>query len=150
MFRRYWPQWIVAAALLVVLLWAALAPMRTASHELLFDIPEGTHALRAKGEQVRGLPTQVRLTLGVQDVLVLRNRDTAPHVFGPVQVMPGQEFRLPFERVADAQVACSAQASGQMRVRVVPLPDPGWQRLRWRAEGLVHAVRYLPLKATVA
>jgi hypothetical protein len=32
-----------------------------------------------------------------------------------------------------------------MIVRVVPAPDPGWHRLRWRLAALVHAARYLPL-----
>jgi hypothetical protein len=136
----------VLGAVLALLLWAGFAPVRSTSHELLFEIPKGTHARRMKGEQIRNLPTEVRLTLGVQDVLLLRNRDTVPQVFGPLRVMPGTEFRLPFEQVSDYEVACSAQDSGQMTVRVVQLPDPGWHRLRWRAEGLVHAIRYLPLK----
>jgi hypothetical protein len=138
------------AALLALLLWAAFAPVRTSSHEQVFEIPEGAHAQRAKGERVVSLPTEIRLTLGVQDVLLLRNRDTVAQSFGPLQVLPGQEFRLPFEQAADYQVACSAQESGQMLVRVVPLPDPGWDRLRWRAQGLVFAIRYLPIKGPVA
>jgi hypothetical protein len=30
-------------------------------------------------------------------------------------------------------------------VRVVEQPEPGWNRLRWRAKKLVHELRYLPL-----
>jgi hypothetical protein len=30
-----------------------------------------------------------------------------------------------------------------MTVSVVPMPDPGWDRLRWRVAALSHAVRYL-------
>jgi hypothetical protein len=29
---------------------------------------------------------------------------------------------------------------------LVPQPDPGGDRLRWRLKALVHAMRYLPLK----
>jgi hypothetical protein len=144
--RRYWPQWSIAAVLVLALLYGAFAPLRYASREQLFEIPKGTYERRMKGEPLPILPSEVRLTLGVQDVLLLRNRDTVPQVFGPVLVMPGQDFRLPFEQAADYQFACSAHASGQMLVHVVPMPDPGLERLRWRLQALVRAMRYLPLK----
>ncbi len=144
--RRHWPLLALAAALLLALAWGALAPLRTASHERLFEIPEGTWERRMRGEPLAILPPEVRLTLGVQDVLLLRNRDKVPQVFGPVLVMPGQEFRLPFEQPGEHLFNCSAHASGQMVVRVVPLPDPGLGRLRWRLENLAHRLRYLPLK----
>ena len=144
-FRRHWPRWSLAAALIAALLWGALAPLQYANRDKLFEIPKGTFERRMKGETVAVLPDQVLLTLGVQDVLLLRNSDTVPQVFGPVLVMPGQDFRLPFEQAGDHPFACSAHASGQMTVRVVPAPDPGWERLRWRLAALVHAARYLPL-----
>jgi hypothetical protein len=143
--RRYWPQCSVAAALLLALLYAAFAPLHYATREQLFEIPKGTWARRMNGEPLAILPSEVRLTLGVQDVLLLRNRDSVPQVFGPVLVMPGQDFRLPFEQAADYQFACNAHPSGQMLVRVVPFPDPGLDRLRWRLQALGQAIRYLPI-----
>ncbi|GAB3398520.1 hypothetical protein NX774_18540 [Massilia agilis] len=143
--RRRWPRLAVCAALLALLLWGAFAPLAGASREQPFEIPAGTYERRMRGEPVEILPQLVTLTLGVQDVLLLRNRDKVPQVFGPVLVMPGQEFRLPFEQAGDYQFNCSAHASGQMTVRVVEQPDPGWDRLRWRARKLVHELRYLPL-----
>jgi hypothetical protein len=141
--RRHPVAWPLAAGLLLALAWAAFAPLRYPSRDQLFEIPKGTHARRMAGDKVEILPSVVRLTLGVRDVLLLRNNDTVPQIFGPVLIMPGQDFRLPFEQASDYQFACSAHASGQMTVSVVPLPDPGWDRLRWRAAALSHAVRYL-------
>jgi hypothetical protein len=132
-------------AALLVLLWGAFAPLHYASREQLFEIPKGTWERRMHGEALEILPASVKLTLGVQDVLLLRNRDSVPQAFGPVLVMPGQDFRLPFEQAGDYQFNCSAHANGQMTVNVVPQPDPGWERLRWRAEAFTHALRYLPL-----
>lgn len=143
---RYWPHWTILACALAALMYGAFAPFGHASREQLFEIPAGTHARRMQGEQVDILPSEIRLTLGVRDVLLLRNRDSVPQVFGPVLVMPGQDFRLPFEQAADYQFACSAHASGQMTVRVVPQPDPGADRLRWRFDALVHAMRHLPVR----
>ena len=40
------------------------------------------------------LPDEIRLTLGVRDVLVLENLDDVPQIFGPTLMMPGQSFRL--------------------------------------------------------
>lgn len=135
-----WPLW---TAIALALVWAALAPFSHATRDQLFEIPKGTHARRMAGEQVDILPKVVTLTLGVQDVLLLRNSDTVPQLFGPVLIMPGQDFRLPFEQASDYQFACTAHASGQMTVSVVPTPDPGLERLRWRFAALVHAIRYL-------
>jgi hypothetical protein len=143
--RRHPAAWSMAACLVLALAWAALAPLHAATRDLLFEIPKGTWDRRMAGDKVDILPEVVQLTLGVQDVLLLRNSDTVPQVFGPVLVMPGQDFRLPFEQAGDHPFACSAHASGQMMVRVVPAPDPGWERLRWRLAGMVHALRYLPL-----
>jgi hypothetical protein len=141
--RRHPIACISAASLVLALVWAALAPLGYASRDQLFEIPKGTHARRMAGDKVEILPSTIRLTLGVQDVLLLRNSDTVPQMFGPVLIMPGQDFRLPFEQASDYQFACSAHASGQMTVSVVPLPDPGMDRLKWRLAAFSHAVRYL-------
>ncbi|XYJ11313.1 hypothetical protein ACSUZJ_04815 [Telluria sp. B2] len=145
-FRRYSPLWLIAAAALLALLWGALAPLRYPSHERVFEIPP--HALDPAPDARRvPLPRALQLTLGVQDVLLLRNRDRVGHVFGPLQLRPGQEFRLPFEHPGDYRYACPAVAGGELLVRVVPLPDPGWDRLRWRLGALVDRLRHLPLVA---
>jgi hypothetical protein len=141
-FRRHWLAWSFLACAAAVALWAALAPVRYATRDQLFEIPKGTWERRRAGDKVEILPEKVRLTLGVQDVLLLRNSDTVPQIFGPVLIMPGQDFRLPFEQASDYQFACTAHASGQMTVVVVPLPDPGWGRLRWRLDALLHMIRY--------
>ena len=139
--RRHWLLASLLAMLLASLLWAAFAPIRLASRDKLFEIPKGTYDRRMKGDQVEILPSTVTLTLGVRDVLLLRNSDTVPQIFGPVLIMPGQDFRLPFETVSENQFACSAHASGQMTVIVEPLPMPGIGRLRWRLAELASTIR---------
>jgi hypothetical protein len=116
--------------------WAAFAPLSVASRDQLFEIPKGTWARRMAGEKAEILPERIELTLGANDVLLLRNSDTVPQIFGPVLIMPGQDFRLPFEQAAEYPFACTAHASGQMLVVVKPAPAPGWQRLRWRLQTL--------------
>jgi hypothetical protein len=136
--RRWW--WLIL--MLALLAWGALAPLGRGSREELFEIPKGTWARRMAGDKVEILPSEVRLTVGVKDVLLLRNSDTVPQIFGPVLIMPGQDFRLPFETPSENQFACTAHASGQMTVLVVPHPDPGWERLRWRVQALLHFIKY--------
>lgn len=123
------------AALLAALGWAALAPIEppaAAAREAVFEIPKGTFARRMAGEKLEILPDTLHLQLVVKDVLLLRNRDDVPQIFGPVLIMPGQSFRLPFEKASTYSFACSAHASGELAVVVAPAPEPGWQRLRWR------------------
>jgi hypothetical protein len=124
---------LAAAALAIAVLWAMFAPVSASSREQLFEIPAGTYERRAAGDKVEILPTEIRLTLGVKDVLVLRNLDKVPQTFGPVLIMPGQSFRMPFGVAGDVQFECTAHASGHMRIVVDPAPDAGWRRLAWRA-----------------
>ena len=133
MSRRLRYALLLAAALpLAAVLWAALGPFASGDRNQVFEIPKGTWARRMAGDKVDILPNEVRLTLGVKDVLVLRNRDDVPQVFGPVLMMPGQSFSLPFEMASSYQFACTAHSSGQMTVTVDPTPAPGWERLAWR------------------
>ena len=85
--------------------------------------------------------TQIRLTLGLNDVLLLRNLDEVPQVFGPTIMMPGQSFRLPFERAAEYQFVCTAHASGQMTVVVEAEPATPWARIHWRVRQWLGEVR---------
>ena len=132
-------QWTLAALLCAALLWAAVAPLHYPTRERLLEFPHG----RAGPMPV---PAEVRLTLGVRDVLLLRNRDLAPHVFGQVLVLPGHVVRLPFEQAGDYPFACDVAPGAKVLVRVLPQPDPGWTRLRWRLAALFDAVRDLPLQ----
>ena len=145
--RRHRLPCALGGALLLLLLWGALAPLRTPSHERSFTFPEASEKEGRDGRRSMALPREMRLTLGVQDVLLLRNHDRRPHVFGPLQLQPGQEFRLPFEQAGDYAVACPDVAGGTLTVRVVRLPVPGWDRLRWRVQALVQGLRTLPLVA---
>jgi hypothetical protein len=140
--RRHWLSSLLLALALCMLVWATVAPIHTSSRDQLFEIPKGTWKRRMSGDKVEILPSTVRLTLGLRDVLLLRNSDTVPQQFGPVLIMPGQDFRLPFETVSENQFACSAHASGQMTVIVEPLPNPGLGRLRWRLAEWAHAIRH--------
>ena len=120
-----------AAAVLGVLAWAALAPPDTGGRDAIFEIPPGTWARRMAGQKATILPDTLHLTLG--EVLLLRNRDDVPQVFGPALIMPGQSFRLPFEVASTYSFACGAHASGSMQVIVHAVPAAGWPRLQWRA-----------------
>lgn len=133
---------VIGAVLVLLVLgglgWAALAPVEARSRETLFEIPPGTSARRLAGEELEILPQTIRL--GVHDVLVLKNADAAPHIFGPTLIMPGQTFRLPFTSAATYSFLCTAHADGQLEVVVEPAPARGGDRLRWRlvrlADGL--------------
>jgi len=128
-------RWWIAVPLvpvLAVLGWAGFAPLHVTSHDELFEIPKGTYARRMAGDKVEILPSRIRLTLGLNDVLLLRNLDEVPQVFGPTIMMPGQNFRLPFEKASSYQFACTAHASGQMTILVEPEPVMPWSRIHWR------------------
>jgi hypothetical protein len=123
-----------AAALLVVAAaaWAAFAPIPSGSREAVYVIPKGTAARLAAGEKVQAFPSRMRFTIGVRDLLVLRNEDDQPQSFGPVALAPGQTYRVPFSAPATFDFACTAHEDGELTIVVERAPVPGWSRLRWR------------------
>jgi len=128
-------RWLWLVPLVVVLVamgWAGFAPIEVTSREKLFEIPKGTYARRMSGDRVEILPAEIRLTLGLEDVLLLKNLDDVPQVFGPTIMMPGQSFRLPFERAAEYDFVCTAHASGKMTIVVEEKPVMPWQKIAWR------------------
>jgi hypothetical protein len=127
---------LMGAVLFAATAWAALAPVVSESRDQLFEIPKGTWARRMAGDEVPILPDRIRLTLGVRDVLVLRNLDDVPQIFGPTLMMPGQSFRLPFAVASDYTFDCTAHPSGQMTIIVDPFPETPWARLLWRTRQL--------------
>jgi hypothetical protein len=133
---------LAAGGALAAALWASLTPIRSASRDEIFEIPKGTWARRMAGDPVEILPDQIRLTLGVRDILVLQNHDDVPQIFGPTLMMPGQSFRLPFALASSYQFACTAHASGQMTILVDPFPATPWARLRWRMRELLKPERW--------
>jgi hypothetical protein len=138
-------QWALGAALCAATLWAAVAPLHYPTREQLLEFPSGAAAVRGQAGSAP-VPAEVRLTLGVRDVLLLKNRDVTPHVFGQVLVLPGRAMRLPFEQEGDFPFACDVAPASKVLVRVLPQPDPGWPRLRWRLAALADAIRHLPLQ----
>jgi hypothetical protein len=132
---------VLAAAAVLALAAGGFAPIHSASRDEVFAIPKGTWARRMSGDKVEILPDHIRLTLGVRDILVLQNQDDVPQIFGPTLMMPGQSFRLPFERAAEYTFACTAHASGQMTIVVEANPTTPWARIRWRSVRLLGALR---------
>lgn len=131
---------LVVGSLVGLSAWAAFAPIPVTSRDEIFEIPKGTWSRRMAGDKINILPDQINLTLGFKDVLVLKNSDDVPQMFGPALMMPGQSFSLPFAQAASYQFACSAHASGQMTVNVDALPVSPWERLRWRASSLLRSI----------
>jgi len=117
---------------LVALAWAALAPLPADSREVLYAFPKDATA-RGTGSEARpDLPPYVRLTLGVRDILVLRNDSETEQQLGPVGLRPGQTYRISFDQPGVLQLACSAHEGSNFLIFINPPPSAGWERLRWR------------------
>ena len=126
---------VLLAALCGVVGWAGFAPIqRDFARASCSRFRKGTYARRRAGDLVEILPDRIRLTLGLNDVLLIHNLDDVPQTFGPTIMMPGQSFRLPFERAASYQFVCTAHASGQLTIEVEPEP-----RDAVGADSLAHA-----------
>ncbi|MBI4638807.1 MAG: hypothetical protein HY727_20925 [Candidatus Rokubacteria bacterium] len=130
--RLGWALGALAALVLGVAGWAAFAPFVSGSRELSYVIPEGTATRQKADASFAVLPSTIRLTLGVQDVLIVRNEDDATHQLGPILLAPRQTYRIPFRTPSRFQYACSLHSSGQLTIVVEPTPRIGAERLLWR------------------
>ena len=141
--RWHWAVSLLTIAVVALIAWAAFAPVRTPSREKTFEIPKGTWARRMAGSREEILPGHIRLTVEIQDVLVLKNQDDVPQIFGPTLMMPGQSLRLPFAQASEYQFACTAHISGQMTIIVDPYPSTPWDKALWRARRALDSIREL-------
>jgi hypothetical protein len=130
---------IVVGAILTPVVFASLWPVTFHSREVLFEIPKGTWARRMAGEKREILPSDIHLLVGIHNVLVLKNSDDVPQTFGPTLLMPGQSLRIPFTRPSENYFSCTAHASGQLLVVVEATPAWPWDRLNWRARGMLRS-----------
>ena len=137
---RTWIFASIGVSSAAVLALIAMTPIHSPSREQVFEIPKGTWASRMAGKRIAILPDHIHLTAGLRDILVLRNRDDVPQIFGPTLMMPGQSFTLPFDRPAQYVFACTAHASGQMTIVVDAYPGTPWGRIVWRARALRRAL----------
>jgi hypothetical protein len=124
----------VSTAVVFVAMW----PVTFNSQEELFEIPKGTWARRMAGEKREILPSEIHLIVGIHNVLMLKNSDDVPQIFGPTLLMPGQTLRLPFTRPSENYFACTAHASGQLLIVVEATPDWPWNRLSWRVRRMLR------------
>jgi hypothetical protein len=129
---RGWTLIALVAALGVAGGWTALARLPTGPRELIYVIPQGTAARAAAGRHPDVLPGRIRLTLGVQDVLVLQNEDVVEQRFGPALLAAGQSYRLPFQAAVEIPLSCSVHRDGQITIVVEEPPAPGAARFLWR------------------
>ena len=70
---------------------------------------------------------------------VFATREKSRNAEFVTRMMPGQSFSLPFEVASSYRFACTAHASGQMTVTVLPNPAAGWERLAWRTRALMSS-----------
>lgn len=132
---------IVAGAIFTaVVVFAAMWPVTFDSPEELFEIPKGTWARRMAGEKREILPSDIHLVVGIHNVLLLKNSDDVPQIFGPTLMMPGQSLRIPFTRPSENYFACTAHASGQLLVVVEATPTWPWSRLSWRIRRMLRSL----------
>ena len=129
---------ILAGAIFTPLLFAAMWPVTFDSREELFEIPKGTWARRMAGDKREILPSKIHLLVGIHNVLMLKNSDDVPQIFGPTLLMPGQTLRIPFTTPSENFFACTAHASGQLVIVVEAAPTWPWNRLSWRVRRMLR------------
>jgi hypothetical protein len=127
----------VVCLLVAAAAWAAFAPLPRGPREVEYVIPKGTGDGTETHGNIGMLPARLQLTLGVRDIVIVKNDDAVEQRFGPVLLGPGQTYRLPFNAPGRYQFACSASQGEHIVVTVDRAPGPGWTRLRWRIARLL-------------
>lgn len=121
MTRRASARWWLSAALLVLALIVVAvraAGLREDARQLVVTIPAGTAERLAAGETGQMPPHRIELVLGRQDVLVIRNEDSAWHQVGPYRVAPGRTLTQRFTRPGVIREACTMTPTRQVEIVV--------------------------------
>lgn len=120
-----WLRWgfILGGMVIVVgiVVWSAprwFNPASTANtgpRELMYVVPRGTIANQGLGATVSVLPSQVELTVGRQDTLIIRNEDLYPIEVAGVLIHPGQQYKQQFTRAGEYDLVCSVHTGDKIR-----------------------------------
>jgi hypothetical protein len=105
--------WVVSLA------WWLLLP---GARVIALDVPSGTAAAIARGEDVQVIPDTVALRRG--DTLVIRNADDVVHQIGDEVLPPGRTTRIEVTRalLGTATLTCSIHPSGAIGVSTLARP----------------------------
>lgn len=104
---------IIAAAGIV--LWQATANRQ---RQLIFEIPPGTAARLAAGEEVTIFPSTIVIDLRYHDTLIIQNNDNAEVTIGPFRIVPGQRFVQRYWSPGTYELICSVHQGEQLRIEV--------------------------------
>lgn len=97
---------------------AARLVSQPAGTEYVFEIPAGTAARLAAGEDVDVLPAE--LDLALRDRLVLLNHDDQAHQVGPFRVAPGERLERRFSDAVSLSGYCSLHTGDRIDIEVRP------------------------------
>lgn len=90
----------------------------TTSREYRIIIPPGTGERIAAGEHISAIPSEIRLQLGKQDILVIENHDSTGHRISDFWVGAGETIRQQFHTPAIYQGECTVHSQAQIQIIV--------------------------------
>ncbi|MDM8532764.1 hypothetical protein QUF63_16505 [Anaerolineales bacterium HSG25] len=114
--KRFWFVPVILIALLL-LGWFVSVQYETA-RTLTYTIPAGTSAGALEVE----FPTEITMTLGVKDILVIDNQDDVLHSFGPFVIAANSTLRQRFSRPLTFEGTCTFHPDQAMTLVVHPAP----------------------------
>lgn len=111
------------------LLWPSQEPPLTPSPDdprvLAILIPRGTARKIMAGEKAATLfPSQITLTAGVKDILMIRNEDEVGHGLGPFWINAGRTFTARFSTPGTYTMGCSLDPQHVFQIVVLKPPSP--------------------------
>ncbi len=104
---------IIAAA--GAFLWQSTANRQ---RQLVYEIPPGTAARLAAGEEVNIFPSTIVIDLRYHDTLIIQNNDSAEVTIGPFRIVPGQRFVQRYWNPGTYELICSVHQGEQLRIEV--------------------------------
>ena len=86
--------------------------------QLIFEIPPGTAARIAAGEEVNIFPSKIVIDLRQHDTLIIQNNDSEEVTIGPFRIVPGQRFIQRYWSPGVYELICSVHQGEQLRIEV--------------------------------
>lgn len=119
-----WKTLLIATCAFLIACLAAITgwqahQQREANRKIEYVIPQGTVQRIAAGQNLNVLPSTITMTLGLRDILIIRNDDSQTVQIGPYKIEPGQTFQQQFFNIGTFDLMCTIHADARMRVVVV-------------------------------
>ncbi len=120
-YKFFKPKLLLLILVVGIVGWMGLS-YREKNRTVIYVIPPGTSQQLAAGGQAINIPSEIILTVGIRDTLIIENQDDVVHAFGPFTILPHTTLTKRFTTPRTYVNVCTLHPNQEMVVIINPAP----------------------------